>query len=162
MFQEKDDGFIKSIEDLPIFKKGKEIFYVINRICQLVPEDDEQLQYIKSTILIDASMLSVKVANAESAGFYDMKMEAATLIRKAAHDIMVQYNTFVLFDFKDAGYFSIIKELLEEYRILFIEWISKFDKSKYTVDYWGLFNPPGFDPLDFDPENDIPFDDFNN
>ncbi|MBI9035861.1 MAG: hypothetical protein JEZ03_15475 [Bacteroidales bacterium] len=33
-------------EDLPIYKKGKEIFEVVHQIGELIPADDEHLQYI--------------------------------------------------------------------------------------------------------------------
>jgi hypothetical protein len=53
-------------------------------------------------------------------------------------------------------------DLIEEYRLLFIDWVAGFDKWNYYIDRWGLFNPPGVGPFDKDPDNDIPFnpDDF--
>jgi hypothetical protein len=33
-----------------------------------------------------------------------------------------------LFGFKEVEYFQIVRDLIEEYRVLFIEWISDFDK----------------------------------
>jgi len=44
-----------------------------------------------------------------------------------------------------------------EPRLLFIDWVSKFDKWDYVIDRWGLFNPPGVGPFDHDPDDDIPF-----
>jgi hypothetical protein len=31
-------------KDLPIYKKGWEIYEVVDQICQLIPDDDEQLR----------------------------------------------------------------------------------------------------------------------
>jgi len=62
-------------ESLPIYRKGKEIFDIVNNICALFPENDEYLNEIKSWMLSDAAQLSVKVAGAEAAGLYDLKME---------------------------------------------------------------------------------------
>ena len=39
-------------------------------------------------MLNDAALLTVKVAGAEAAGLYDLKMENAAIIRKAARDLM--------------------------------------------------------------------------
>jgi len=51
--------------------------------------------------------------------------------------------------------------LIEEYRLLFIDWVSKFDPWNYITDRWGLFNPPGVDPFDHNPDDDIPFNGFD-
>jgi len=86
---EEDDKLINT-EKLPIFKKGKEILEVVERICQLIPDDNEHLQIIKAQMIGDASLLTVKVAGAMAGELYDIKMEAAAIIRKAARDLMIQ------------------------------------------------------------------------
>jgi hypothetical protein len=32
--------------ELPLYKKGEEIFEVVNQICQLIPDDNEMLKQI--------------------------------------------------------------------------------------------------------------------
>jgi hypothetical protein len=145
-------------ENLEIFKKGKEIYELVRRICELIPEDDEYLSHIKGIILEDAMLLMVKVAGAEGGQLYDIKMECATIIRKAAKELMVQNHALEMFGFEHVSYFDMVRDLIEEYRILFIDWVSKFDKWDYAIDRWGLFNPPGVTPFDRDPDEDIPFD----
>jgi hypothetical protein len=141
--------------ELPIYKKGWEIYEVVDRICQLIPEDDEMLGHVKSIMLEDAMMLTVKVAGAEAGQLYDIKMEAAALIRKAALNLMIQNHSLEMFGFEHVEYFRIVRNLLEEYRLLFIDWVSKFDRWDYIIDRWGLFNPPGVGPFDHDPDDDI-------
>jgi hypothetical protein len=41
-------------QDLPIYKKGEEIFQVVNQICQLIDDDDQYLGHVKSIMLEDA------------------------------------------------------------------------------------------------------------
>ena len=147
-------------ESLPIYRKGKEIFDIVNNICALFPENDEYLNEIKSWMLSDAAQLTVKVAGAEAAGLYDLKMENAAIIRKAARDLIVQQHSLDMFGFEYIEYYQIIRELIEEYRLLFIDWVSGFDKWDYIIDRWGLFNPPGIGPFDKDPDDDIPFHGF--
>lgn len=146
-------------KNLPIYKKGKEIFDVVHKISELIPEDKKELSFIKEAMLSDASQLMVKVAGAEGGSLYDLKMEAATIIRKAARDLMVQNHALKMFGFKEFQYFDIVRDLLEEYRLLFIEWIAGFDPWDYVIDRWGLFNPPGVGPFDHDPDDDLPGDD---
>lgn len=152
-----DDEKELRTEDLPIYKKGKEIFDVVNYIGSIIPQDNEHLQMIKGNMLVDAGLLSVKIAGASKVELYDLKMEAAAIIRKAARDLIVYRHTLEIFGFKDVKYFEIVRELIEEYRLLFIYWVAGFDKWDYMIDRWGLFNPPGVGPFDKDPDDDIPF-----
>ncbi len=159
MFDDDDDAAEDRIDprQLPIYKKGWEIYEVVDQICQLIPEDNEQLQYLKGFLLEDAMMLTVKVAGATAGQLYDIKMEAATIIRKAANNLMIQNHSLNDFGFEHVEYFQIVRDLIEEYRLLFIDWVAGFDRGNYVIDRWGLFNPPGVGPFDHDPDDDIPF-----
>ncbi len=148
-------------KELPIYKKGREIYEVVNQICQLIPDDDGPLGHVKSIMLEDAMMLTVKVVGATAGQLYDIKMEAAAIIRKAARNLMIQNHSLEMFGFEYVEYFQIVRNLLEEYRLLFIDWVSKFDRWNYVIDRWGLFNPPGVGPFDHDPDDDIPFNGFD-
>jgi hypothetical protein len=156
---EDDEEEIK-FENIPLYLKGKEIMDVVRHIASLIPDDNKHLQHIKGFMISDAAQLTVKVAGAHGAGLYDLKMEAATIIRKAARDLVVQSHSLKIFGFKEVEYFKIVRELVEEYRLLFIEWVASFDKWDYIIDRWGLFNPPGVGPFDKDPDDDIPFNGF--
>jgi hypothetical protein len=156
--EEEDD--ITQPERLPIFRKGKEILDMVSKIAALIPENDEYLMDVKSCMLCDAAQLTVKVAGAEAAELYDLKMENAAIIRKAARDLMVQQHSLDMFGFEYVEYYQIVRDLIEEYRLLFIDWVAGFDKWDYIIDRWGLFNPPGIGPFDKDPDDDIPFHGF--
>lgn len=156
MYSDEDDDIIKP-EKLPIYLKGKEIFDMVNKITALIPENNEYLNEVKACMLNDAAMLTVKVAGAEAAGLYDLKMENAAIIRKAARDLMVQQHSLDMFGFEYVEYYQIVRDLIEEYRLLFIDWVAGFDKWDYIIDRWGLFNPPGIGPFDKDPDDDILF-----
>ena len=156
MFEEEEKEI--NYRELPIYRKGREILNVVTHIGSLIPEDNEHLQEIKCFMIEDASKLVVKIAGTSNAGLYDLKMEAAAIIRKAARDLIVQYHSLEMFGFKEVEYFKIVRNLVEEYRLLFIDWVAGFDKWDYIIDRWGLFNPPGVGPFDKDPDDDIPFD----
>jgi hypothetical protein len=158
MLNEKEPDKTKN---LPIFRKGREIYDVVHNICDLFPDDNEDLQYLKSELLTDAAMLSVKVAGAEAGELYDIKMEAAAIIRRAAHNLMIQNHSLEMFGFKHTDYYNMVRDLIEEYRLLFIDWVAGFDKWNYIIDRWGLFNPPGVGPFDKSADDDIPFNGFD-
>jgi hypothetical protein len=156
---EEDD--IVSPEKLPIYRKGKEIFDLIKRITDLIPENNEYLMDIKGCMLSDAALLTVKIAGAEAAELYDLKMENAAIIRKAARDLMVQQHSLKSFGFEYVEYYQMVRDMIDEYRLLFIDWVAGFDKWDYIIDRWGLFNPPGVGPFDKDPDDNIPFPGFD-
>jgi hypothetical protein len=159
MNSEEDDEIARP-ERLPIYRKGKEIFDMVSKIADLIPENDEYLNEVKACMLCDAALLTVKVAGAEAAELYDLKMENAAIIRKAARDLMVQQHSLDAFGFEYLEYYQMVRDLIEEYRLLFIDWVAGFDKWDYIIDRWGLFNPPGVGPFDKDPDDDIPFHGF--
>ena len=159
MFDDENDEI--NPKELPIYKKGMEIFEVVDHICQLIPDDDQYLGHVKSVMLEDAMLLTVKVAGATGGQLYDIKMEAATIIRKAARELMIQNHALEMFGFEHVEYFDIVRDLIEEYRLLFIDWVAGFDQYDYIIDRWGLFNPPGVGPFDYDPDDDIPFNGFD-
>ena len=154
-FEDEEDN--PKPDKLPIYQKGKQIFDMVHKIADLIPENNEYLVEIKGQMLSDAALLFVKVAGAEAVGLYDLKMENAAIIRKAARDLMVQNHSLDAFGFEYVEYYQIVRDLIEEYRLLFIDWVAGFDKWDYIIDRWGLFNPPGVGPFDKDPDDDIPF-----
>ena len=157
---DSEDGLI-DVKTLPIYKKGREIYDAVRQIGDLIPEDNEILQDIKGQMMMDAAFLTVKLAGAHGAGLYDIKMEAAAIIRKSARELMIQNHNLEAFGFKEFYYFQIVRDLIDEYRLLFIDWVAGFDKWDYITDRWGLFNPPGVGPFDKDPDEDLPFEDKN-
>jgi len=163
MFDEDGDYFDErvNVRDLPLYKKGEEIWEVVRLLAELMLDDNEYLQSMKDIMLEDARLLTVKIARAEAVELYDLKMEAATFIRKAANDLKVMNHSLEVFGFEHTEYFQIIRNLIEEYRILFIDWVGKFDKWNYIIDRWGLFNPPGVTPFDKDVDDNIPFHGFD-
>jgi len=159
MFNDDENDFDK-IEKMPLFIKGKEILEVVNEIVSLIQDDDDHLEIIKQLILEDAYMLTVKIANAEGGDLYDIRMENAAIIRKSACDLMIQNHSLEMFGFEHVAYYSIVRKLIEEYRLLFIDWVAGFDKWNYIIDRWGLFNPPGVGPFDQGPDDHFDDDDF--
>lgn len=158
----KFDEEQRQIENLPIYRKADEIYELLKTIGDLIPEDNKELQYVKAQMMGDSTLILAKIAGAEAGDIYDLRMENAAIIRKAARDLMVTNHSLEMFGFKEVEYFDLVRDLIEEFRLLFIDWVAGFDKWNYIIDRWGLFNPPGVGPFDKDPDDDIPFnpDDF--
>ena len=132
-----DEDDIARSEKLPIYRKGREILDIVSKIADLIPENNEYLMDIKGWMLSDAAQLTVKVAGAEAAGLYDLKMENAAIIRKAARDLMVQQHSLESFGFEYVEYWQMVRDLIEEYRLLFIDWVAskiqKYENLRLTA-----------------------------
>lgn len=148
---------LENTQNLPIYKQAMQIYKIVSQIVQLVPEEKEFLKQTAEFMLADASQIPAKIAGAEGGELYDLKMENAAIIRKAARDIYVTCNSFYAEGFKETEYLELLRNEIEEFRILFAEWVKTFDQWNYTIDRWGLFNPPGVNYDDKDPDDDLPF-----
>lgn len=145
------------LQQMPLFKKSMEILDMVDRIVDLVPAENEYLKDVAEFMRADATQIPAKIAGAFGDTIYDLKMENAAIIRKNARQIYVQCNAFLAEDFKDQEYLELLRNEIEEFRLLFAEWVKTFDQWNYIIDRWGLFNPPGVNYDDKNPDEDMPF-----
>jgi hypothetical protein len=61
---------------------------------------------------------------------------------------MISYHSLTAFGFDEANYYLMVRKQIEEFRLLFREWVASFNPKHFIVDEWGLFNPPGI-PQDY-------------
>ncbi len=86
-------------------------------------------------------------------------MENAAIIRRAARSLLTETYQLELNEYKVTEYIELLRTAVDdEFRVLFAEWVKSFDPSNNIIDRWGLFNPPGVNYVDHDPDDDIPFD----
>lgn len=134
------------IKQMPIFVKAIEINELIQGLDVLLAEnEDELLQSQREFLIENALIIPAKISSAESVALYDLKMENAAIIRKAAREIFVSVGSLKYLGLNDLDYIDLIREKVEEFKILFREWVKGFDPENYIFDDWGLFNPPGAD-----------------
>lgn len=153
---------------LPVFQKAIEIEELVRHITSSVEKTDidfkdtyresmvtDNIRYLRENAMIIPS----KIAGASSEDqIYDLRMENAAIIRKAARELITDARGIQMNGFKDIEYLDLLRKEVEEFRILFAEWVKTFDCRNYIIDRWGLFNPPGVNYDDHDPNDDIPFD----
>jgi hypothetical protein len=56
---------------------------------------------------------------------------------------MVSYHSLKMFGFEEVEYYKIIRNQIEDFRLLFVDWVASFNQKHFITDHWGLFNPPG-------------------
>ncbi len=145
---------------LPLFQKAELIYQMVKSLVASLPEDDEYIQATKHFMTEDAMIIPAKIAGAEGGDLYSIRMQNAAIIRDHAMHLYVQVGSLRMHkNYKELEYVQLIRKELDDFRLLFIEWVANFDTNNYIWDDWGLFNPPGaIPPSDEDTYND---DDFN-
>jgi hypothetical protein len=154
------------LHQLPLYQKAEQIFKITKGLVEIVPADNEFLQETTVRFMLENAMIiPAKIAGAQAVELYDLRMVNATIIRKAARELYVQAGSLRFEeDIIDQDYILLLSKEIDEFRLLFIDWVAGFDVWNYIKDDWGLFNPPGVNAYDKNPDEDIPFypDDFLN
>lgn len=148
------------IDNMPIYQKAEQIFKLTEGLVHIIPAKNEFLQETTVQYMLENAMIiPVKIAGAEGGDLYDLRMENAAIIRKAARELYVQAGSLRYEeDVANKDYIELLRNTIDEFRLLFIDWVAGFDVWNYIKDSWGLFNPPGVNAHDKDPDDDIPFD----
>ncbi len=155
------DPFRNRIRKMPIYQKAGQILQLVDAISTLVEPDKPLQQETIQHMLTQAYLIPAKIAGAEGAGLYDIKMQNAALIRQSAMDILTFRHSLAMDGFPHKEYLDLIPDEIEEFRLLFVDWVNSFDAWDYIIDRWGLFNPPGVSPDDKDPDDDLPLGDLD-
>ncbi len=147
-------------QQLPIYQKAEILFQLVESLAASLPEDNELLQSMKEIMRADAMMLPAKIMGAEAGGIYSIKMQNAAIIRYHAMSLYTQLGGLHLYETRIEKQFTHhIRTEIENFRLLFIDWVQSFDTSDYIWDEWELFNPKGaLPPTDLD---SFDYEDFN-
>ncbi len=153
----------EKLDNLPIYKKAELIFQLVNSLMDAIPEEDEYLSQTKYMMRDDATIICAKIAGAEGGNMFSIRMQNASIIRDYAMHLYTQVGSLRFQDsFKETEYIILIRNEIDNFRELFIEWVANFDKSNYHWDEWELFNPPGaIPPNPNDYQDPINWEDFN-
>lgn len=162
MFEEEHEEDLPDYKNLPIYIKSIEIVELTHKISEYIEDSIEKniedptmliaSQYVKM-LMESALIIPAKIAGATGAGLYDIKLENAALIRLAGRELSVTCSGLNMLKVEGLEYLNVLKDEVEIFRILFAEWVKTFDSTYYIIDRWGLFNPPGVNYDDIDPDD---------
>ena len=152
---------MKKLDNIPIYQKAMNLVTSVNGLMATIPEEDEFLQSSKGLMMEDAMVMAAKIAGAEGGNLYSIRMQNAAIIRSHAMHLYSQIGSLRYHEnFKDVDYVSLLREELDEFRLLFIEWVESFDTNNHIWDEWGLFNPAGAIPPGNSYDDPFNIDDF--
>jgi hypothetical protein len=122
---------------LPVFQKAEEILELANIIADTLKEDDKK-EHLASEILSNAMIIQVKIAGAEGGGLYSLKMQNAVLIKIAVHDMLNAVIFAAMVEINEEDYVQLMRDKVEEFRLVFVDWIRGFDKNYDIPDNWAI------------------------
>lgn len=153
---------MKNLENLLIYQKAMSICKLVDSLMLALPVDDTFLQQSKGLMMEDAIVIPAKIAGAETGNLYSIRMQNAAIIRSHALHLYAQIGSLRFHSkFKDLEYVTLLRQELDEFRLLFVDWVESFDTSNHIWDEWGMFNPAdSLPPNDYD-DDYFGMDDFS-
>ncbi|MFN8430337.1 MAG: hypothetical protein U0V04_10180 [Spirosomataceae bacterium] len=145
-FEEMDDEeFEREMEEerkrkanLPIVKKAKEIFRTVHSLISTIDYEKDTMAY-RDILFEDIAIINAKISGAEAVDLYSLKMENAVLIKIHACSIISTTSGMKMMNLGHEDYLNVLRDEMEEFRKLFVDWIATFDKTNDIPDDWGLF-----------------------
>lgn len=141
-----------------LYRKGIDILNLSQTMCDMLP-DDEDAESTKQMIMQNAYLIPAKIKGAMAMEYYSLMMENAVIVKVNATELRTALWACSTMHGIEQQYVDVLRNEIEAFRELFINWVKAFDKENDLPDEWHLFN----DPASF-PEDDEPFnpDDFFN
>ena len=124
-------------EKLPVYKKSQELFDLVDVISEALKED-EMKESLAVQMCSNAALIQAKIAGAEGGGLYSLRMQNAVLIKLAIQDMFNAVSFASIVEINEEDYVQLMRDKVEEFRVVFVEWIRGFDKSYDIPDNWAI------------------------
>ncbi|MFN3403955.1 MAG: four helix bundle protein [Cytophagaceae bacterium] len=139
-FDDDDDDFNeRDHSDLPVFKKAEELVKIVQSITEIIETDDD-IFMLKEQMMSNAVIIPAKIAGAEGGDIYSIRFDNATLIKLAARELQAQTSLLKVEELCNPKYIELLRREIEEFRILFLDWVRSFDKTNDIEDEWDIKN----------------------
>lgn len=121
----------------PLMKKAKEIVSLTHALVGSLDEARKELY--GGMMMEDAIIMSAKFAGAEGVNDYILKMENATIMKVHARHLHSMTYQLAMEETHAEEHLNLLREAIEEFKILFVAWVKGFDSADKYDDGWGLF-----------------------
>lgn len=131
----------KNYRDMPVYKKAEEIREITMAITDAIDEEADIFN-MRDFMMSNAMIIPAKIAGAEGADLYSLRMENAVLIKLAACELKTQTNMLRIDNLTDGQYIQLLRDEIDNFKPLFIEWVKSFDPTDDINDGWLYIMPP--------------------
>jgi hypothetical protein len=121
----------------PLMRKAKDIVALTHALVGSLDEARKELY--GGLIMEDATVMSVKFAGAEALEDFVAKMENATIMKVHAKSLRAMTYQLAVESTHAEEHLQLLRDAIEDYRKLFVEWVKGFDSSEKYDDGWGIF-----------------------
>lgn len=125
------------IQKHPLMQKANDILHLTEA---LVGALDEMSKEMYGTFMLeDATVICGKFAGAEGVDDYILKMENAVFMKVHARHLNSMTYSVAMVDTHPEEHLQLLRDAINDFQQLFIEWVKGFDPSNKYDDGWGLF-----------------------
>ncbi len=124
-------------EKLPVYQKAQELFDLAEVIAESLKED-EMKEHLAAQMFSNAAMIQAKIAGAEGGGLYSLRMQNAVLIKLAVQDMFNAISFASMVEINEEDYVDLMRDKIDEFRLVFNDWIRGFDKTYDIPDNWAI------------------------
>lgn len=121
----------------PLMKKANEIVSLTHALVGSLDEARKELY--GGMMMEDAMVMSAKFAGAEEVNDYILKMENATIMKVHARHLNSMTYQLAMEETHAEEHLNLLREAIEEFKVLFVAWVKSFDAADRYDDGWGLF-----------------------
>lgn len=121
----------------PVMKKANEIVSLTHALVGSLDEARKELY--GGMMMEDAMVICAKFAGAQGVDDYILKMENATIMKVHARHLNSMTYQLAMEETHAEEHLNLLREAVEEFRQLFVEWVKTFDSADRYDDGWGLF-----------------------
>jgi hypothetical protein len=125
------------VQSMAIVQKAGLVSDLIISFCEHLGDSEVEYQYKK--ILLNAGFeICNKLVVAETSIYFNDKLENALLVKMAIKKVLHQLSGMQVLGISDFEYSRLIENEIEEFRLLFNNWVRTFDKGTNLSDGWEL------------------------
>jgi hypothetical protein len=122
---------------LPVFRKSEELVELAEAIAGSLKED-AKTEFLAAEMMTNAYLIQAKIAGAEGGSLYSLRMQNAVLIKLAAQDMFNAVSAASMVEIGEEDYVDLMRDKVEEFRVVFVDWIRGFDKTYDIPDSWAI------------------------
>ncbi|SOE21700.1 hypothetical protein SAMN06298216_2156 [Spirosomataceae bacterium TFI 002] len=127
------------VKNLPIVKKAEDLMNTVLAFLESVDDNEDDVE-LKPYLFEDISVINAKIHGAEAGDLFSIRMENAVIIKVHALNIRNIMHTYEMMGIGNPDYLELIRNEIEEFRKVFVDWVATFQRNDDFPDEWGLFN----------------------
>ena len=129
---------MQEYKQTPIYQKAEEIIHLTRALVETM-DQEHTFAEIGNQMVEDAYILGAKIAGATGLDIYSDKMEKAVLIKVSACSLQASTTFCSEEGLADPEHLRVLSDEIENFRVLFVDWINTFHECEDYDDGWGLF-----------------------